>query len=580
MARMIPPVIDPGNPSPGEAEVFCRLRDDPLTKSWTVLHSLDIARHVRQTVGEADFVVVIPNKAVVCIEVKGHKRVRRAEGAWYLGGSTQPDYRGPFKQAREAMESIRADATVRRPDLNDIPFTWAVIFPFVAAVDQIKPNEWLPWQLVTSTDLAGSSIGEILANIAESERSRLRKVASAKWFNPSGSAPTSKQCEALIGALRPDFELCETPSSIRYRREAELRRYTEEQFIGLDAMESNDRVIFEGPAGTGKTVLALEGARREAIRERRVLLLCYNKLLRDELAGEAKSFGVPLDVRTVDSLLLEVAGSRVPPGGGSNAFWKTELPAAALDVLLRRDSPAEYGTLIVDEAQDVLQTQYLDVLDLILEGGWAAGRWRIFGDFVNQAIYGNPDLGLADLSARAPTTPSYSLRVNCRNSPRISEFVHLLGGLEPGYLRVLRPDNHVTPRIRYYANGAKQQALLAESLSDLIDDGFAPEDIVVLSPLNETSCASVADPTTLPAPLASVRDTGWSGIGYSTVHAFKGLERAAVVLTDLAELRSDNAQSLFYTGITRATDRLVILADQRIRDDVIQAITPVGGGTG
>ena len=580
MARMIPPVIDPGNPSPGEPYIFCRLRDDPATKTWTAFHSLDIARHVRQTVGESDFVVIIPHEAVVCVEVKGHKRVRRIDGAWYLGSDTRPDFRGPFKQAREAMESIRKEVNLRCSDLNDIPFTWVVIFPFVAAVDQLKPNEWLPWQLATSSDLSKSSIGEVLLNVAKSERSRLRNVPSAKWFNPAGAAPTSKQCDSLIALLRPDIELCETPASIRQRRQDELRRYTEEQFGALDAMDSNDRVLFKGPAGTGKTVLALEGARREALLGRRVLLLCYNRLLRDQLALEAKSFGAPVDVRTVDSLLLELAGKpAVPDGGGSTAFWKDDLPTAALEALLAGQTAEPFDTLIVDEAQDVLRSAYLDVLDFMLDGGWASGRWRVFGDFENQAIYGKPDLGLADLRARAPGCPSYALRVNCRNSPRITEFIHLLGGLTPGYLRVLRPDNHVTPQIRYYANARKQESQLAKSLTKLLAEGFAAEDIVVLSPLNEGSCAGLADPTGLPAPLTALRDPAASGIGYSTIHAFKGLERAAVVLTDIDELRSEAAQSLFYTGITRATDRLVILADERIRSDVIDAIMPKAGAS-
>lgn len=63
MARMIPPSFDPAvTPSPGEREVFQRLRDDPGTEGWTVLHSLGIALHPRQIQGEADFVIIVPGK--------------------------------------------------------------------------------------------------------------------------------------------------------------------------------------------------------------------------------------------------------------------------------------------------------------------------------------------------------------------------------------------------------------------------------------------------------------------------------------------------------------------------------------
>ncbi|MHB9053517.1 MAG: hypothetical protein ACYC5F_05970 [Thermoleophilia bacterium] len=49
MARMIPPVVHPGCGSPGEVDVFERLRDDPSTGEWIVLHSLDVSNHRQMT---------------------------------------------------------------------------------------------------------------------------------------------------------------------------------------------------------------------------------------------------------------------------------------------------------------------------------------------------------------------------------------------------------------------------------------------------------------------------------------------------------------------------------------------------
>jgi hypothetical protein len=39
---------------------------------------------------------------------------------WYYGSSTNPDFRGPFKQAAEAMHSIRKKLSERRPDLAGV----------------------------------------------------------------------------------------------------------------------------------------------------------------------------------------------------------------------------------------------------------------------------------------------------------------------------------------------------------------------------------------------------------------------------------------------------------------------------
>lgn len=105
---MFPAEIYTDTPSPGELEVFQRLRDDPATRDWIVLHSLDVAHHLKQVVGEIDFVVIIPSKGVLCLEVKAHRRLRCEQGQWYYGSDPAPVARSPFKQAADGMQSIRA----------------------------------------------------------------------------------------------------------------------------------------------------------------------------------------------------------------------------------------------------------------------------------------------------------------------------------------------------------------------------------------------------------------------------------------------------------------------------------------
>ena len=106
MARMIPPVYDTESTPPGEVDVFNKLKEH-APEDWVVFHSFDLPKHIRQQQGEMDFVVVIPDNGVVCLEVKSHQSVRRqANGMWVLGAN-DPDPRGPFKQANEAMHSLR-----------------------------------------------------------------------------------------------------------------------------------------------------------------------------------------------------------------------------------------------------------------------------------------------------------------------------------------------------------------------------------------------------------------------------------------------------------------------------------------
>ena len=80
MARMIPPQIPIDCKSPGEREIFNRLKQDPATSNWIALHSLDVAEHVTQIWGEIDFVVVVPYKGVLCLEVKACNKLIRNDG--------------------------------------------------------------------------------------------------------------------------------------------------------------------------------------------------------------------------------------------------------------------------------------------------------------------------------------------------------------------------------------------------------------------------------------------------------------------------------------------------------------------
>jgi hypothetical protein len=122
VARMIPPAISPTCSSGGEKEIFELLKEERGTQDWIVLHSLDIAHHLRQVAGEADFVVIVPSLGVLCLEVKACHSLRRRDGLWYYGHDPKGDSRGPFKQASEAMHSLRRQVSRADPALSRVPF--------------------------------------------------------------------------------------------------------------------------------------------------------------------------------------------------------------------------------------------------------------------------------------------------------------------------------------------------------------------------------------------------------------------------------------------------------------------------
>lgn len=578
---MVPPVVPPEYPSEGEREVFRRLRDDPETEGWIVLHSLGLARHELRVSGEADFVVVVPGWGVLCLEVKGASgaRLRRdADGLWFYGPGDKGTPRSPFRQAEEAMHSLKRELVQGRPELRGIQFSRGVVFPF-APFSQHSP-EWHDWEVIDARRLRSAPISRLVVDLLRRAREQLGSVPEAPRIEEG--TPTGEQVAGIRDLLRGSFEM---PVDRRARGDAlraELRRYTEEQFLALDAMAENPRTIFAAPAGAGKTLLAIEAARRARAEGRRVLVVCYNRLLGLWLEEETASLRPEVTAGTLHKRMLAVSGQAQAIAGADQRFWDERLPEEAAYRLLEElgagDEAHVYDELIVDEAQDLLHTPYLDYLDMSLRGGWAAGRWRLFGDFDNQAIFRQSSLSLAEFRAsRASDATLYRLRVNCRNTPRAAEWVHLLAGLDPPYARVLRPDDRVRPEIRYYRDAGHQQELVVEALEYLERLGFKGQDVVVLSARGVQPVANTIEARPWRdrlRPYEQARGPGGSGYtGWTSVGAFKGLEAPAIVVTDVETLGSREARDLFYVAITRVLQRLVILAQEHVREEAIRILT-------
>lgn len=569
---MIPAKIYAGNPSPGEKEIFRRLADDPETHDWIVLHSLDIVKHQKRLSGEVDFVIIVPKKGVLCLEVKATSSVRRERGLWYYGTDPIPDRRGPFKQSSEAMHSVRTGLAKQDKSLGRIPFWSAVIFPYLDF--NVGSGEWHQWQVIDNRSFRRKPISSLVLNVLNEARKHLEESRTA-WFDASGNEPSAAQCKLIANLLRPDFEIYESPRSRLERFEQEVKRYTEEQFAALDAMTANHRVVFSGPAGTGKTVLAIEAARRSQAEGRHVLLVCFNRLLGSHFETETAALQPKLVACSLHKYLLSIAGRDVEEQAHTGDFWLEELPRVAIDRLLADTSESRlFDEIIIDEAQDLLRTSFLDFFDLSLRGGLRAGQWKLFGDFEKQAIYGsNTDISIEEaISTRLGKAPRYFLRVNCRNTPRIASLVHLLGDLNPEYSRILRPDDGVEPKITYYVNDEDQKRRLLQIIDKLKNDGFRASDIAILSTkAPDRSIAAMMNPVAL-VKLAPFPAKNNDCIGFASIYAFKGMESPAVIVTDVEAIYGDQARSIFYIAMTRALHRLYILANDSTKQDVLRAI--------
>ncbi|MDX1965429.1 MAG: NERD domain-containing protein [Pirellulales bacterium] len=569
---MIPPTMAASCPSPGEQEIFAKLKQENAAREWIVLHSLDIAQHLRQVSGEADFVIIVPAIGVLCLEVKACRSLDIKDGLWFYGHDPKGDPRGPFKQASEAMHSLRQQVIQSDASLSRVPFWSAVAFPYIEF--KVASGEWHPWQVIDSTRFKQQPMATLVGGILRSARSHLSLQPTAKWFRDSDRIPDSKQSAAIARILRPNFEFTEKASDRRARKQAEVIRYTEEQFVALDTMEDNPRVLFTGPAGTGKTLLALEMARRAASAGKSVLFVCFNRLLGRWLSYHPIVRSGQIAAGTLHQYMAGIADIKVPEGA-DESFWKAELPEAALSKLLdgHRDA-ARFDMVVADEVQDLLHPQYLDVLELVLKGELSGGSWRMFGDFERQMLYGQ-DRELAEelIRKRLGSFARGALRVNCRNTPRVATLSQLLGRLRPNYLRILRPDDNIEPAINYYATPSQQRKEISNTLERLFKDSYSGDDIIVLSPKAGQRCAA-AGVTEKPwcDQLAPFETAAPGKIRYTTIQSFKGLDAPAIVVTDVEHLDGDTFSSLFYVATTRALERLNIIVHETVKPDIIHSL--------
>ncbi len=538
MAQMIPAHLDPSHGNAAERAVYMALQNY-LDRDLVVIHSLpwlDDRRNYLQQ-GECDFLVLHPRAGLLIIEVKsGTPRYDGQAGEWlYEDGLRIKD---PFRQGQAASHYLNDLLARNCPGWETavVPFGFAVAFPDAAAIQGALLPEM-------NVDL-------IFLEPQLPQIQRAVETALAR-FSPLAKPLSPQLMKDALAVLQPQFGLVPAmgPSLDEARRA--LVRLTEEQLRVLDGMQRNRRMFVCGGAGTGKTLLVCEQARRCARGGERALVLCFNNSLERELKALLDDVSDRVTVHTFHGLccaMVEKAAGRVifpSAGDDQQTFWNEHLPEQACDALDVFD--ARYDAILVDEAQDFHSGWWVPVEGLLAD----AKKSRLF-------LFGDDRQDLYQRAAELPfAEPVFDLVQNCRNTRAIARWVHGVAGLpEPANSERL-PDGPA-PIIIDVTDARSEADAVRKALHEVTHDhGIAAGDVVILGKhrLEKSSLAGHRKLGNFTV-IGEGDDAVPNGVRYSTIHKFKGLEAEAVLLVGVGEPSSyyseESERRFQYVGGSRA----------------------------
>lgn len=549
MAVFIPSVKpDDFNNSYGERQVYEALRT--LDDRHTVFYSLEWVGSGTSTLGEADFVVAHPDKGILVIEVKSGGIAYR-DGSWYqtntaTGYTKEID---PLYQARRSAFEIRD-----RLYAANLGFWLPKLCSYCA---------WFP-----SVDMSGVALPPEAAREIVLDQGSLSNPSSALnacfsyWEDKNGEVHLSGyEFSRVIDVLCPRFNVVPRLSTQISETSESYIRLTRQQATLLDFLEEQRTAVIHGLAGTGKTVLAIEKAKRLAAQGQKVLFLCYNSFLRDALKQGNAIPGVTF--HNAHSLAWSLH-----PMPGSPIEDVLDEFEEYLDIVYEpQDWP--YDNVIMDEGQDLDDRLLNRLYDFVRAKG---GCLYVFYDR-NQFVMGNElPRWIEDAECRLV------LHKNCRNTTEVFRTSCALMGLTD----VTYNDVHgEKPYVSFYQRGNELDSIVASFIRRTMAEGLTPEDVVILTMRSTDSSWVNPDEEYGGMSLSTGREPG--KILFTTIRKFKGLEAEAILIVDVSmlELRKAENRRLLYVGSSRARHLLAVaMLEDASRDDIAQIMAGINPDSG
>ena len=536
MARMLPPQFPfPNDPKRrAESDVFEHLAK--LQDKWTVIYSLTWHgnRNGRSGDGEGDFILLHPEYGFFVAEVKGGERVFIREGKWFSmphGQKKEVSIKDPFEQALSTSKALNEWLKENYEGPKLPLFSHCVILPGHIQKGDISPagrRELVIDKVDLSTLLTS-----------------LQRV-STHWNRKSSLSVGD--IEKVVKLLRPDVDFAMDKRVHLEHAQRGMLELTQQQLTVLAAVRRQRRLLINGSAGSGKTVLATEAAKFHASTGKKTLFLCFNRPLGDQLKKKLSG---------ISNLTV----------GSFHSFAKREVEMASIPYEDFDDIPyllieaasmnkSSFDAIVVDEAQDFRADWWEALLAIATETETAA--LHVFRD-INQDIYEGDSLPALE------TFFPVDLPLNCRNTLPIANLVHELGNVSTQAQSIDGPN----PEFLVIGSLTGAEKKIKKVIDQWTNEfGISLNEITIL-----TDTSDLADKW-FGSEIGGFRmGDGTNGtVRIETVHRFKGLESEAILCVFDPEIsqphENGTLRRLGYIGFSRAKTSLAVLASESIIEQV------------
>jgi hypothetical protein len=489
---------------------------------------------------EIDFIIADHRNGVlnniIIVEAKGGNiKYDGINKKWYQNGQELDD--APNNQASKGMNNLVKRFGFIARNTN---FHWILWFPDT----EIRPNEWLPTNISIDRLLDGNALIHSKEHI-ETICDKLSAENTREGAPMSDFKKLKDKLLRSVGFFKPLHKEFEENENI-------FKKLTTQQEKVFKFIDMNPNICVQGPAGSGKTVIAYNKALLYAEQGLKVLYVCFNKTLATELRHRARNQQIEREICPEFTNFHFWAG-RIAESNptykkekSSDEFFNTYIPNKAKEMI---EEPI-YDVIIVDEGQD-FRENWLELLNKVLKKD---GRFLHFMD-ENQDIF-NAFNGVPNHR----NITKCALEENCRNTKTI---ITKLKEILPSVTMIPMDFTPEGSPIKYFTaeSKEKQVQILDQQITLLLNQNIRPNQIVILTNNIEKE-SSLRGVTKLGnKELISTYDKKYGRdenyIAQTTINVFKGLEADVIFILDAQNIENNNQ---LYTQASRAKQLLFIIS--------------------